>query len=78
VIRAGEETAVLGVDGWADARCGDYRGSTVRLDDFRLILELTGLDAATRFRRLNAKGRGKSGGPGISLCLPSEPTEPRQ
>jgi len=56
VIRVGETTAVLGVDGWADARCGDYSGSTVRLNDFRLILELRGLDTATRFNRLNTLG----------------------
>lgn len=56
VIGVGEETAVLGVDGWADARCGAYWGSTVRLNDFRLILELRGLDAAERFNRLNALG----------------------
>jgi len=42
------ETALVGHDGWADGRCGDYEQSRVRLNDYRLIRELTGLDSASR------------------------------
>lgn len=31
------EIGLVGVDGWGDATVGDYAGSTVRLNDFRLI-----------------------------------------
>ena len=56
VIPVSGETAVIGVDGWADGRCGDFWGSTVRLNDFLLIQELTGLDDVTRLSRMRALG----------------------
>ncbi len=43
VVPLGPETALIGHDGWADARCGDYASSHVQLNDYRLIRELTGL-----------------------------------
>ena len=45
--------AVVGHDGWGDARYGDFAGSPLHLNDFRLIRELTGLDQV----RLGAKLR---------------------
>lgn len=43
VVSLGSETALIGHDGWSDARCGDYASSRVLLNDYRLIRELTGL-----------------------------------
>jgi predicted MPP superfamily phosphohydrolase len=56
VVPLGARTALVGVDGWADGRLGDYWGSPVLLNDYRLIHELAFLDASTRYRRLNALG----------------------
>lgn len=56
VLSLGRDTAIIGVDGWADGRCGDFWSSSVRLNDFRLIAELRGLDQETQFRRLNELG----------------------
>lgn len=39
-------TCIIGHDGWGDARYGDFIGSRLRLNDFRLIRELVGLDQA--------------------------------
>ncbi len=36
------QTAIIGHDGWADARLGDFAGSNVMLNDYRLIEELRG------------------------------------
>ena len=40
VIKLNCNTVLLGHDGWADARYGDYDHSTVTLNDSRLIAEL--------------------------------------
>lgn len=56
VMSLSAETAVIGVDGWGDARCGDEWSSSVRLNDFRLILEVSGLDQEARVRQLNLLG----------------------
>lgn len=48
-------TGLVGHDGWGDGQWGDYANSTVRLNDHRLIRELTGLDRGelrTRLKRL--------------------------
>lgn len=47
---------LIGHDGWSDGRLGDYAGSRVMLNDYRLIEELAFLDPATRLARLNALG----------------------
>lgn len=47
---------LLGHDGWADGRLGDYARSRVMLNDYRLIEELAFLDPETRLARLNALG----------------------
>jgi predicted phosphohydrolase len=49
-------TALVGHDGWADGRLGDYRHSGVLLNDYRLIPDLTGISASERLERLNALG----------------------
>jgi 3',5'-cyclic AMP phosphodiesterase CpdA len=56
VVPLTEETALVGHDGWADGRLGDYARSTVMLNDYFHIRELTGLDAKTRLAALNRLG----------------------
>ncbi len=56
VVALTPETALVGHDGWADGRFGDYERSEVLLNDYRLIEELAGLDTRDRLRRLNALG----------------------
>jgi Icc protein len=45
-------TALVGVDGWADGRFGDYANSDVMLNDFILIRELSGISAEERLARM--------------------------
>jgi Icc protein len=56
VIPLNETTALVGHDGWADGRLGDYAGSTVELTDYTVIEELIGLSAEARLPRLHALG----------------------
>lgn len=55
-VRLGPDTALLGVDGWGDARLGDFAASRVLLNDFFRIEELTGLPRAVLRERLAALG----------------------
>jgi hypothetical protein len=50
------ETGLIGHDGWADGRFGDYASSDVLLNDYFLIEELAGLDADARLERLQGLG----------------------
>ncbi len=50
------EVGLLGHDGWADGRIGDYHGSDVMLNDYRLIGELALWDKSERLARLQALG----------------------
>ena len=56
VVELTAETGLVGHDGWADARFGDYAGSQVMLNDYLMIAELRGLDRGQRQARLNALG----------------------
>jgi predicted phosphohydrolase len=56
VVPLGGETALVGVDGWADGRLGDYVRSPVMLNDYLLIAELAGLSRAARLDRLHQLG----------------------
>lgn len=47
---------LVGHDGWADARVGDYERSDVMLNDYQLIAELKGVGKAARRHLLNALG----------------------
>jgi 3',5'-cyclic AMP phosphodiesterase CpdA len=49
-------TGLLGHDGWADGRLGDYRRSPVLLNDYRLIDDFIGLDLLSRLALLNQLG----------------------
>ncbi len=51
-----EDIAVVGHDGWADARLGDYERSMIRMTDFRLVQELAGRDKAERQHVLHGLG----------------------
>jgi 3',5'-cyclic-AMP phosphodiesterase len=51
-----ETTCCIGHDGWGDGRNGDYAGSGVRLNDFELISELSGLPRAMLLEKLMQLG----------------------
>ena len=50
------KTGLIGHDGWADGRAGDYDRSTVVLNDYLVIRELAGLAPNQRKERLQALG----------------------
>jgi 3',5'-cyclic AMP phosphodiesterase CpdA len=56
VVSLTTSTALVGCDGWGDARLGNFAATPVQLNDFRLIEELSGLSHADRLRRLRALG----------------------
>ncbi len=56
VLPLTERTALVGHDGWGDGRLGDYWGSLVELNDWRLIEEFFGLDPQERLTKLQALG----------------------
>lgn len=47
-VKLTERTALVGHDGWADARSGDYERSRVMMADFRLIKNFLGLNKDDR------------------------------
>ena len=49
-------TALVGHDGWADGRAGNYERSQVMLSDYALIAELAGLGKPARRMMLEALG----------------------
>ncbi len=51
-----EDTALVGHDGWADGRFGDFASSRVLLNDYRLIRELSDLSPDARLATLRALG----------------------
>jgi predicted phosphohydrolase len=53
VVPLGRDVALIGVDGWADGRLGDYVRSPILLNDYLLIAELVGLGRAARLSRLH-------------------------
>lgn len=50
IVQIGPQTALVGHDGWADGRSGDYANSHLELTDFRLIGDYLGLDRWGRYR----------------------------
>ena len=56
VVELGGGWAMVGHDGWGDGRAGDPLGSNVQLNDWRAILELSGLTRAARLAVLQALG----------------------
>nr|VFJ98106.1 MAG: Calcineurin-like phosphoesterase superfamily domain-containing protein [Candidatus Kentron sp. H]VFJ98282.1 MAG: Calcineurin-like phosphoesterase superfamily domain-containing protein [Candidatus Kentron sp. H]VFK03422.1 MAG: Calcineurin-like phosphoesterase superfamily domain-containing protein [Candidatus Kentron sp. H] len=49
-------TCLMGHDGWADGRAGNYHASPLMLSDYVLIKELAGLSREERFYQLNVLG----------------------
>ena len=56
IIPLSSTTALLGHDGWGDARIGNVDGTPVRLNDFVMIEELSGISRDVRRDRLHALG----------------------
>ena len=56
LVQLSPETCLLGHDGWADGRNGNFMGSRIFLNDYRLISELRELGTAERQYRLHALG----------------------
>ncbi len=54
IVELGPRTALVGADGWADARCGDYDRSTVVLNDYLAIREFIALDRVARRETMQA------------------------
>ena len=55
-VQLAASTGLVGHDGWADGRLGDYERSFVMMNDYRLIKELSGGDKQTRWPLLRAMG----------------------
>jgi predicted MPP superfamily phosphohydrolase len=53
VVGLTEQSCLIGHDGWADGRLGNYLNSTVMLNDYRLIEDLAGLEPVARLQVLN-------------------------
>jgi 3',5'-cyclic AMP phosphodiesterase CpdA len=56
LIELSPTTALIGHDGWADGRYGDFMQSSVLLNDYFLIHELAYLNQADRWAQLQALG----------------------
>ncbi len=56
VIELTKSTALVGHDGWGDGRLGNIEQTPVRLNDFRLIKELTGLEYGKLIDKLKELG----------------------
>lgn len=56
VLELSPTVGLVGHDGWADARNGDWEDSRVRMSDYRLIQDLEGLDREGLRARLQALG----------------------
>ena len=56
VVSLSPTVGLLGHDGWADAREGDYERSYVMMNDYRLIHEFTGINKSDRWPILQAMG----------------------
>ncbi|MGC4006193.1 MAG: metallophosphoesterase [Pirellulales bacterium] len=52
-----ESVALVGHDGWADARIGDYERSMVMMSDYKHIQEFQGIGKRERWDILKAMGR---------------------
>jgi Icc protein len=56
VVPLAPGVGLIGHDGWADAREGDYERSTVMMNDYRLIEELAQYSKQERLAELHALG----------------------
>lgn len=67
------DVALVGHDGWADGRMGDYHASPIMLNDYQLIQDLAKLTRQQRRSKLNALGDEAAGHVhnGLSAALTS-------
>jgi len=56
IVPVSDSTALIGHDGWADGRNGDFANSDVTMPDYLLIEELTNIYWEDRLQKLNALG----------------------
>ncbi|APR87741.1 hypothetical protein A7982_13090 [Minicystis rosea] len=56
IVELTTEVALVGVDGWADARYGDFMRSPVMLNDYLLISDLAGMSKGERLDALHRLG----------------------
>lgn len=56
IVTLSHDTAIIGHDGWADGRYGDYWQSNIFLNDYNYIGELAGISKRDRLRKLHALG----------------------
>ena len=56
VIRLSERTTLIGHSGWGDTRVGDFMSTHIRINDHRLISELSNLNRTVLQQRLLALG----------------------
>jgi predicted phosphodiesterase len=56
IVALTKSLCCIGHDGWGDGRNGNYGGSNVRLNDFELIEELTGLPRDMRLKKIKSLG----------------------
>lgn len=56
VVELSTGVGLIGHDGWADGRCGDYARSEIMLNDYVAIRDFVGLSKAERLQKLNALG----------------------
>lgn len=54
VVPLTESTCLIGHDGWADGRFGDFKNSKVMLNDYQMISELKGHTKSALAKRLKA------------------------
>ena len=56
VVELSDGVGLVGHDGWADARIGNYERSMIMMNDYRLIEELAGVTKEERWPLLQALG----------------------
>ena len=56
VVELAPEVGLIGHEGWADGRAGDYFNSKVLLNDYLAIRDFVGLDEMRRYKLLNQLG----------------------
>ena len=56
IVHLGTDIALIGHDSWADGRFGDFRGSTVRLNDYVHIADFRNLTKPACLAKLNELG----------------------
>lgn len=56
IVELAPDTGLIGYDGWADGRCGNFALSDVQMNDYVAIRDLNGLSKSDLLQKLNALG----------------------